>query len=69
MPDKDLHLMLGEIKGKLDLVIDNQNAHGEKIDKIHGRMNKVERSTAINAATVGSIAAVGISFIRHKLGI
>lgn len=69
MADKDLHLLLGEIKGKLDMVIDNQQGHDEKIDALDARMGKVELKAATNGMFTGGVAAVGIAIIRDKFGI
>ncbi len=69
MADQDLHLLLGEIKGKLDMVIDNQESHGKKIDGIDARLGKVENKAATNGMITGGIAAIGVSLIRQKLGL
>ncbi len=69
MADQDLHLLLGEIKGKLDMVIENQNQHGTKIDGIDNRLGNVEIKAARNGMITGGIAAIGVSLIRQKLGL
>lgn len=69
MTDKEMFLLLGEIKGKLNMVIDNQNSQGIKFDSFGKRLNKVEQKAAFNGLVSGSIAAVGVSIIRQKLGV
>lgn len=67
--DTNLHLLLGEIKGKLDMVINKQDLHTRKVDNFSDRLNKVESKAALNGMFTGGIASLGIAFIRHKTGL
>lgn len=69
MPELDIHLFLGEIKGKLELVIDGQEAHSKKLDELGGRLSKAESRAAQHGMITGAVAAVGISFIKEKRGL
>jgi len=65
----DIHLLLGEIKGKLDMVVDGQERLGEKFDGLSTRISKVETRAAGHGMVTGAVAAVSIAFIKEKLGI
>lgn len=66
---QDIHLLLGEIKGKLDMVVDGQDRLGEKFDGLSTRIGKVETRAAGHGLVTGAVAAVGIAFIKDKLGV
>lgn len=59
-------LLLGEIKGKLDLVIGNQVAQGEKLDGLDNRLRKVETRAAMNGAVSGGLVSVGVALLIEK---
>lgn len=65
----ELHLLLGEIKGKLDLVIESQDRHETKLDMVSNRLNAVESKAASYGLVTGGIAAVGVALIKQKLGV
>lgn len=69
MNDENLHVLLGQIKGQLSMVIDNQQAHSDKIDAMNNRLNKVKHKVAFNGMITGGIAAVGVALLREKLGV
>jgi hypothetical protein len=58
--------LLGEIKGKLDMVISNQKAHGEKLDSVDGRLRKVEARSAMLGAGAGAMVSVGVAIMIEK---
>lgn len=60
-------LLLGEIKGKLDLVIDGTERTNHRLDSIDGRLRHVERKAALNGAVAGSIVSVGMAIAIEKL--
>lgn len=59
-------LLLGEIKGKLDSLTDTVTSMDGKVDKIDGRLQKVERSAAMHGAIGGGIAGVGLTLLAEK---
>lgn len=59
-------LLLGEIKGKLDLVIANQDAQGTKLDGLDTRLRKVETRAALNGALSGGLVSVGVALMIEK---
>ena len=69
MDCQDMHLLLGEIKGQLEMVTQNQENHNSKLDAISGRLSKAENRAAQHGMVTGAIAALGISFIKEKLGL
>lgn len=62
----DTERMLGEIKGKLDMVIANQQEHGTKIDGIDNRLHKVEGKSAMLGAGAGALVSVGLAILIEK---
>lgn len=59
-------LLLGEIKGKLDLVIGNQDAHATKLDGLDTRLRKVETRAAVGGALSGGLVSVGVAIMVEK---
>lgn len=59
-------LLLGEIKGKLDLVIGNQTAHASKLDGLDTRLRKVETRAAVGGALSGGLVSVGVAIMVEK---
>lgn len=68
--DENTHLLLGEIKGKVEMILDNQNSSNERFearfDGIDSRLRKVEVKGGINGAITGGIVAVGFELIKAK---
>ena len=66
-------LLLGEIKGKLDLVISNQDAQGTKLDGLDNRLRRVETKAASYGAVAGGLVSVGIGLLiekgKHTMGL
>lgn len=60
-------LLLGEIKGKMDLLIDGQNRTNERLDSMDTRLRKVETKAAVNGAFAGGIISVGFALAQEKL--
>ena len=68
MGNADEHtLLLGEIKGKLDLVIQNQDSQNNKIDGLDARLRKVETKAAMNGAVAGGVVGIAIALAQEKL--
>ncbi len=68
MADRDEHtLLLGEIKGKLDLVISGQERQDEKMGSIDDRLRRVETKAALNGAAAGGVVGLGIALAQAKL--
>lgn len=59
-------LLLGEIKGKLDLVIGNQEAQGTKLDGLDSRLRTVETRAATFGALSGGLVSVGVALMIEK---
>ncbi|AKH36887.1 MULTISPECIES: hypothetical protein [Nitrosomonas] len=59
-------LLLGEIKGKLDLMIERQDESNARLDKLDTRLRKVETKSAINGAVSGGLVSVGIALMIEK---
>lgn len=66
-------LLLGEIKGKLDLVISGLGNQGQQLSSIDTRLRKVETKAALNGAVSGGLVSVGVALIiesgKRKLGL
>ena len=62
---------LGQVQGKLDLLIDGQKAHGAKLEAMDGRLRKVETRTAVTSsglgAAAGLIMATCVELVRNAL--
>ena len=62
----DTERLLGEIKGKLDMVITNQQEHGAKIESIDNRLHRVESKSAMLGAGAGALVSVGLAILIEK---
>lgn len=62
----DTERLLGEIKGKLDMVITNQQEHSAKIDGIDSRLHRVEGKSAALGAGAGALVSVGLAILIEK---
>lgn len=62
----DTERLLGEIDGKLQMVIDNQKKHGEQIGSIDSRLHKVEGKSAAFGAGAGALVSVGLAILIEK---
>lgn len=69
MSDQAIHLLLGEINGKLEMVIANQDRTEQKVDKLNIRISNVESKAAKHGMITGAVAAVGVALIKGKLGV
>lgn len=61
-------LLLGEIKGTLDMVRQDQQRHGAKLEALDGRLRSVENRSAVAGAVGGALMAVGINLAGLLLG-
>lgn len=77
MPNDEHILLLGEIKGQLTQVIENQKANDKKIDDrfdaiderfdgFDSRLRTVEQKAAVSGALAGGIASIAIALIIEK---
>lgn len=66
MPNDEHTLLLGEIRGKLDMVIAGQTVQGEKLDVLDGRMRAVEVKSAMHGGLAGGLVAVGMTLLVEK---
>lgn len=58
--------LLGEMKGKLEMVIVNQEKHDSRFDAIDGRLRKVETKSAMMGALSGGLVSVGVALMIEK---
>ena len=59
---RDDHLVkLGEVSGKLDLVIDNQDAHNAKLDALELRLRGVEQRSVERGGKRGGLTGAIVS--------
>lgn len=63
----DHALLLGEIKGKLDLVITNQQIQGRQLSGLDTRLRKVESKAAVGGALMGALVSVGVELIADPI--
>lgn len=63
---EDHILLLGEIKGKLDQVIESQGETKTMISNMDTRLRKVETRSAITGGLAGGIVSVGIALLIEK---
>lgn len=61
--EKDVLLLLGEIKGELKGV----NKRLDKVDDIDKRLRVVEKKAAVNGAISGGVISVGIVLVMEGL--
>jgi len=59
--------LLGEMKGKLDMIHETQIAHGAKLDALDTRLRKTENRTAVTGAAAGLCMAVCVEFVKGIL--
>lgn len=64
--DHEHILLLGEIKGKLDRVLENQGETNERLGGLDSRLRKVETRSAITGAVAGGIVSVGVALMIEK---
>ena len=73
MPQDENLLLLGEIKGKLDLVISNQDQRHIEITKqltgMEDRLRKVEIKAATTGAITGGLVAIGFELAKSKISL
>ena len=65
--NQDHILLLGKINGKLDLVIEQQKAQGTQLEKLDGRLRKVEKKAAVGGALMGALVSVGVELIADPI--
>ena len=66
MDDSTVYQSLGELHGKLDMVIQNQNELKDDMRKMADRQNDLDKRTAISSFTTSSVVSVGIALIIEK---
>lgn len=59
--------LLGEMKGKLDMIHETQIAHGRKLDTLDTRLRQTENRTAAMGAAAGLCMAVCVEFVKGIL--
>lgn len=67
MSSDQIMFMLGEIKGQLKGLGDTVAGIDGKVDKIDGRLRKVEVRAAINGGVTGGVAGIGLSLLAAKI--
>ena len=61
---EDIARELGAITATLEHIKDTQEHYGKTLEKVDGRLRKVETRSAINGAVSGGIITVAIGLIR-----
>ena len=56
--------LLGEVRGKLDMIHETQQTHGRKLDAMDVRMRKNENRMAAIGGAAGLIVSIGIEFAK-----
>ena len=59
--------VLGEMKGKLDMIHEAQVTHGQKLDALDSRLRKTENRTATMGAAAGLCMAICVEFVKSIL--
>lgn len=59
--------LLGEIKGKLELIHEGQKEHGKQLTSMDARLRTQENKGAIAGAVGGALMALGVSFANWWL--
>ena len=78
MPQDENLLLLGEIKGQIGQVIQNQKHHKDELDKrldhiddrfdkFDHRLRTVEQRAAVTGAFAGGLVSIGIALAVEKL--
>lgn len=62
----ELARLLGNIEGKLDMVISGNNEMKDKIDSIDKRLQKVEMRSATLGAGAGAVVSIGIALMIEQ---
>lgn len=60
-------LLLGEIKGRLDHIQNDQEVIIRKLDSVDSRLRAVEVKSAVSGAVTGGIVSVAIALIKQRL--
>lgn len=63
---EEIAKLLGNIEGKLDMVISNQDKHEKKMDGMDGRLRGVESRSAIIGAGAASIVSIAVALAIEK---
>lgn len=58
--DSDIKALLGEIKGKMDMCLSNQDRMFDRVDHLDSRLRQLE---AHKAYTLGVIAAISLIWV------
>lgn len=68
--DPDLYSRLGRVEGKMDLMLDGQNLTNTKLDRLDGRVDKLEHARSRNrgkqAAYMGMAGIMGAVLAKVK---
>ncbi len=68
MANNDEHaLLLGEIKGKLEIINNNVNALADGTQRLDERLGKLETRAAAHGALAGGVISVGLALIIEKI--
>lgn len=62
----ELARLLGNIEGKLDMVISGQDEMKDKISSIDNRLRKVETRAAVLGAGAGTVVSVGVALMIEQ---
>lgn len=63
---EEIARLLGEVSGKLDVVMANQDKSDAKIDGMDNRLRKVETRSTMLGAGAGALVSVGVALMIEK---
>lgn len=58
---------LGRLEGTMTQILENQKAHGAKLDGMDTRLRQVENRSAIAGAAAALMVTLGLDLLRWKL--
>jgi len=58
--------LLGEIKGKLDMIHEGQQAHATQLNAMDGRLRSVETKGALAGAAAAMFMTLGLDLLKAK---
>lgn len=68
MANNDEHaLLLGEIKGKLEMLMDSVGNLADGTQRLDDRLGKLETRAAAHGALAGGVISVGLALIIEKV--
>jgi VIT1/CCC1 family predicted Fe2+/Mn2+ transporter len=67
--NQEILLGIGELKGKMDMVLAELQQHHEAATALDTRVRKVENTAAKVGAVSAGVVSIGLAFIKAKMGL